>query len=98
MLHSDAWSSMEIGYKMATAGMASNIREIDMSTPRRTYGTGTLFQRSDGYWIGAIDLPTVNGERRRKTVSSKRKDVAIKRLRRLRKDIDLGRVTATSNV
>lgn len=53
---------------------------------RSPKGYGTLFQRADGVWIGAIELPTVDGKRHRKTVSSKTREVAERRLAQLRID------------
>jgi integrase len=57
---------------------------------RRQHGDGSIFQRGDGRWYGAYEVPGMDGKRRRKTVSHKRRDVVVKRLRELRKDIDTG--------
>lgn len=57
-------------------------------TMRRDAGTGSLFQRADGMWIGSITLPERGGKRRRKTVSSKTKSGAQAKLRELRKELD----------
>lgn len=59
-----------------------------MATARRDAGSGGLYQRADGMWIGSITLPDRNGQRRRKTVSSKKKSVAQEKLRELRKELD----------
>lgn len=64
-----------------------------MTKTYRQHGEGSLFQRGDGRWYGAIDIPSQDGKRRRKTVSHRRKDVVIKKLRELRKDIDAGNIT-----
>lgn len=65
---------------------------------RRTRGDGSLFQRSDGIWIGRVELPPDrDGKRRQRTVSSKSFDVAAKRLKKLRTDVDEGRIAATGN-
>lgn len=69
-----------------------------MAKQRRDQGMGTIFQRADGRFYGGIEIPTADGKRRRKTVSSKRKDDVIKRLRQLRKDIDAGRVSTSPSV
>jgi integrase len=69
-----------------------------MASQRRDKGTGTIFRRADGTYIGGIEIPTTDGKRRRKTVSSKRRDIVVRRLRQLRKDIDAGRVTSAPSV
>lgn len=68
------------------------------SQHRRDKGTGTIFQRKDGTFIGGIEIPTADGSRRRKTVSSKRRDVVVRRLAQLRRDIESGRVVHTPNM
>lgn len=65
---------------------------------RRTKGDGGLSQRADGTWIGRVELPPVNGKRRGKTVSSKSFDIATKRLKKLRTDVDSGRIAVTGNI
>lgn len=57
-------------------------------TMRRDAGSGSLFQRADGMWIGSITLPERGGKRRRKTISSKTKSGAQTKLRELRKELD----------
>lgn len=57
-------------------------------TMRRDAGTGSLYQRADGMWVGSITLPERAGKRRRKTVSSKTKSGAQAKLRELRKELD----------
>ena len=43
-----------------------------MVSPRKEHGSGTIYQRGDGMWIGAFDAGTYpNGKRRRVTVSCK---------------------------
>jgi hypothetical protein len=59
-----------------------------MSPSRRTKGDGALFQRKDGMWIGRVELPAVDGRRRRRTVSSKDQSVARARLRALQREVD----------
>jgi integrase len=69
-----------------------------MTEKRRTRGDGGLFQRADGMWIGRYELPPgPDGERRRKTVSSKSFDVAAAKLHKLRGDVDEGRIAVTGN-
>jgi Phage integrase, N-terminal SAM-like domain len=65
---------------------------------RRTKGDGGLFQRADGMWIGRIELPAGDdGKRRRRQVSSKDFDTAASELRKLRRDVDEGRLAVTGN-
>ena len=65
---------------------------------RRDKGTGTIFRRKDGRYIGGIEIPTADGHRRRKTVSSMRRDVVVRRLAQLRKDVESGRIAHTPNM
>lgn len=64
---------------------------------RRTKGDGSLFKRADGYWIGRVELPSTDGKRRYKTVSSRDRNTAIQRLKKLRADVDAGRIAITAN-
>jgi hypothetical protein len=38
---------------------------------RRGKGEGSIYQRDDGLWVGAVDLGWINGKRSRKVVSGK---------------------------
>lgn len=65
---------------------------------RRPKGDGGLFQRSDGMWIGRIELPPdSDNKRRRKQVASKDFATASRELRKLRQAVDEGRVAFTAN-
>lgn len=65
---------------------------------RRTKGDGGLFQRADGMWIGRVELPLgPNNERRRKQVSSMSFATAAAELKKLRSDVDEGRIAVTGN-
>jgi integrase len=69
-----------------------------MSPKRRSKGDGGLFQRSDGMWIGRVELPPgPDLKRRRKTVSSMSFAEAAKKLKKLRADVDEGRIAATGS-
>lgn len=60
-----------------------------MTDKRRLRGTGGLYQRaSDGMWVGAVTLPSIAGNRRRKVVVRAKKEDAIKELRKLRLELD----------
>lgn len=48
-------------------------------------------------WVGAVDIPTEDGKRRRRTVSSKDKATALAKLRTLRSEITSGKAPTTSN-
>ena len=61
-----------------------------MSEKRRSRGDGGLYQRADGMWIGAVEIPDRDGKRRRKTVSSKDYQTAMQKLRTLRRDVEDG--------
>lgn len=47
---------------------------------RRPKGTGSIFQRSDGVWLAQVDVTDTRGQRKRKTFSSRDRDVAEARL------------------
>lgn len=69
-----------------------------MSPKRRTKGDGSLFQRKDGYWIGRVELPIgPDGKRRHRSVCSKDRNTAIAKLKKLRTDVDEGRIAVTGN-
>lgn len=58
---------------------------------RRDHGTGSLYQRKDGIWVGAVDAGwTAKGTRRRITVSARSKSVAQRRLRDKRAELARG--------
>ena len=68
---------------------------------RRQYGTGSVYQRSDGKWVGSIEAGwTTAGTRRRVTVSATTEAEAKKRLRaKQRQIIDEGKSAAfTRNI
>ena len=58
---------------------------------RRTKGSGSLFQRKDGMWIGRIEIPNeLDPKRYRSEVSSSDKAVALEKLEQLKLDIAAG--------
>ena len=65
---------------------------------RRGRGDGSLFKRKDGYWVGSVELPAgPNGVRRRKTVASKNRNEAMRKLRELQAEVAAGTIaTATT--
>lgn len=64
---------------------------------RRQHGSGGVFQRKDGRWIGTIDVGfTSTGGRRRVTVSSKTEAECKRKLRDKIKEIDSGAVVTAS--
>lgn len=68
-----------------------------LKTTRRDKGEGSLYQRADGMWVGSVDLGfDGSGKRRRKTVSSRSYDVAVKKLRQLRRDVEDNDLTSAS--
>jgi integrase len=65
---------------------------------RRTKGDGGFSQRANGLWVGRIELPPgPDGKRRYRSVSSRDRNVAIDRLKKLRRDVDEGRIAVTGN-
>lgn len=73
------------------AKLDANGKEI-----RRTKGDGGLFQRADGMWVGRVELPVgPDGVRRRRQVSSRSFATAAADLKKLRKDVEEGRIAVT---
>jgi len=55
---------------------------------RRDYGSGTIYQRDDGLWVGRIEAgTTTSGTRRRITVSAKTEAACRAKLKERRRDI-----------
>lgn len=76
--------------------MASNDGE-KFRTPgkrrRRTKGTGSVFQRADGLWIGRVEVPNdLDPKRYRSQVSSMDKAVMLEKKQQLERDIADGLV------
>jgi integrase len=64
---------------------------------RRDYKTGSVYQRRDGRWVGAISSGwTERGTRRRYTVTAKTKAEAKRRLNKKRLELDAGRAAEVS--
>lgn len=61
-----------------------------MSTRRRAKGEGCLFRKSDGRWIGVIDLGWSGGRRRRREVSARSRQEAAAKLADLIRERDTG--------
>ena len=59
-------------------------------TNRRASGEGSLYQRSDGRWVGAISLGIdANGKRKRKYVTASKKTLAAKKLAELKASLTI---------
>lgn len=62
-----------------------------MTSPRKTNqrgkGEGSLFRDANGYWTISVELPPIEGKRRRKVVRSKDKNVAIRKLTQLKMEL-----------
>jgi len=63
---------------------------------RRTSGDGGFYQRDNGLWVGVVEIPTEDGSRRRRYVQSMDRNEAIEKLKKLRGDVDSGRIPITS--
>jgi integrase len=63
---------------------------------RRQRGEGSVFKRSDGQWVGSLDLGYIDGKRRRKTVYGKTQGEAVKKLSEARRAQAAGHVTTAS--
>ena len=61
--------------------------------PRRSRGDGSIYQRADGLWVVAVELPPgPDGKRRSKRATSKSRNGAVAKLRTLQADLAAGRV------
>jgi len=66
---------------------------------RRPKGEGGIYQRADGLWCAAVQLPeSADGKRRRKVVARKDKAEVIKELRRLKDELARHGNLATSSI
>jgi integrase len=66
--------------------------------PRRPRGDGALYKNAEGLWVARVELPrAADGSRRWRKVSSKDRNVAIRKLKKLRADVDAGRIVATGS-
>ena len=63
---------------------------------RRGAGDGGLYKRGDGLWVGSVEIPSADGKRRRKTVTSKDRGNAARKLADLKRDIEAGLVVSTN--
>jgi hypothetical protein len=68
-----------------------------MTEQRRTRGDGGLYQRADGAWVGVVELSAMPGQRRRRRVVSRDRNEAIRKFKKLRADVDEGRIAVTGN-
>ena len=57
---------------------------------RRSPGEGSIYQRKDGRWFGAITIPTHDGKQRRATVSGKTRGIVSEKLKELQAEVDAG--------
>lgn len=66
----------------------------------RTKGDGSLYKRkSDGRWIGRVELPPdTEGNRKSKSVSDLNRSVAINKLKKLRAEVDSDKVVVSSSM
>lgn len=62
---------------------------------RRGHHEGTIYQRGDGLWMGAVDLGWTGGRRQRKYVTAKTRRELQARLRPLLEAANAGRLTAS---
>lgn len=64
---------------------------------RRDYGTGSVYQRADGRWVGAISAGwTERGTRRRVSVTADTQAEAKRRLRKKIQDLEAGAIADAS--
>ena len=69
-----------------------------METGRRGKGEGSIYRRSDGQWVGSVDLGLQGGRRRRKAVYGKTQREVREKLRELQRVVEGGSVPAPANL
>ena len=57
---------------------------------RRVNGEGSVYKRADGYWVGAFDVPTTSGARKRVVVYGKTLAEAREKLSKVQQDVRSG--------
>src|SRR5215467_10776344 len=57
---------------------------------RRVNGEGSVYKRGDGYWVGAFDVPTTSGARKRVVVYGKTLAEAREKLAKVQQDVRAG--------
>ena len=57
---------------------------------RRVNGDGSVYKRKDGYWAGAVDVPTTSGARKRVVVYGKTLAEAREKLAKVQQDVRSG--------
>jgi integrase len=62
---------------------------------RRTRGDGGLYQRANGLWVASVEVPTEDGSRKRRNVSSMDRNVCIDKLKKLRRAVEDGTLPVT---
>jgi integrase len=54
----------------------------------RGKGEGSVYLRSDGLWCAAVELPPLNGKRRKKIVTSKSKAEVLRKMSRVKAELE----------
>ncbi|SPM35783.1 integrase [Mycobacterium rhizamassiliense] len=68
-----------------------------MSKSKRSpYGDGGLFKRADGMWVGTVEIPSADGNRRQKRVYAKHKTEAKRKRDDLRAEVAKGVIPVSS--
>ena len=57
---------------------------------RRGHGEGSIYQRKDGRWTGAVDMGWRDGKRHRKTVYGKTRREVAEKVREVQRQIQQG--------
>ena len=65
---------------------------------RRPKGESAIYQRADGLWCTSVELPEIDGKRRRKVVCRKDKGAVTTEMRKIRDDLAKHGNIATSSI
>jgi integrase len=88
--------SDRFGYSIGYSGVQSP--GLIGGVAMRDKGEGSIFQRSDGMWIGRVELPPgPKGTRRRAQVARKKKSEVIDEMRKMRGDLEKAGDLATTS-
>lgn len=58
------------------------------SKPRRPKGESAIYQRADGLWCTSVELPDIDGKRRRKVVCRKDKAAVVTEMRKIKAELE----------
>lgn len=58
------------------------------ASKQRGKGEGSIYKNSQGLWTAVVELPQLDGKRRRKVIRSKEKNTVIRKLSEMKRDLE----------